>query len=101
MYTTPSPTKRHKALVAREFLRHGAQLQARVLLGPSPRIPQQWDNAMKQLKTTGRMHRLKQYVEAQLPVHMQYTLWARFTLRKGLHEYEAEIRHTNLTQLPE
>jgi hypothetical protein len=33
---------------------------------------QQWDNAMKQLKTPGRMHRLKRYVEAQLPVHMQY-----------------------------
>jgi hypothetical protein len=33
---------------------------------------QQWDNAMKQLKTPGRMHRLKRYVEAQLPVHRQY-----------------------------
>ncbi|HEX8813621.1 MAG TPA: hypothetical protein VF742_16665 [Terracidiphilus sp.] len=33
---------------------------------------QQWDNAMKQLKTPGRMHRLKRYVEAQLPVHEQY-----------------------------
>jgi hypothetical protein len=33
---------------------------------------QQWDNAMKQLKTPGRMHRLKRYVEAQLPVHAQY-----------------------------
>jgi hypothetical protein len=33
---------------------------------------QQWDNAMKQLKTAGRMHRLKRYVEAQLPVHRQY-----------------------------
>jgi len=33
---------------------------------------QQWDNAMKQLKTPGRMHRLKRYVEAQLPVHGQY-----------------------------
>ena len=33
---------------------------------------QQWDNAMKQLKTPGRMHRLKRYIEAQLPVHLQY-----------------------------
>jgi hypothetical protein len=33
---------------------------------------QQWDNAMKQLKTPGRMHRLERYVEAQLPVHVQY-----------------------------
>jgi hypothetical protein len=33
---------------------------------------QQWDNAMKQLKMPGRMHRLKRYVEAQLPVHAQY-----------------------------
>src|SRR6202162_2191865 len=33
---------------------------------------QEWDNAMKQLKTPGRMHRLKRYVEAQLPVHAQY-----------------------------
>ena len=33
---------------------------------------QQWDNAMKQLKMPGRMHRLKRYVEAQLPVHGQY-----------------------------
>jgi hypothetical protein len=33
---------------------------------------QQWDNAMKQLKTPGRMHRLKRYIEAQLPVHAQY-----------------------------
>ena len=33
---------------------------------------QQWDNAMKQLKTPGRMHRVKRYVEAQLPVHYQY-----------------------------
>ncbi len=33
---------------------------------------QQWDNAMKQLKTPGRMHRLKRYIEAQLPVHPQY-----------------------------
>jgi len=33
---------------------------------------QQWDNAMKQLKTPGRMHRLKRYIESQLPVHTQY-----------------------------
>ena len=33
---------------------------------------QRWDDAMKQLKTPGRMHRLKRYVEAQLPVHRQY-----------------------------
>jgi hypothetical protein len=33
---------------------------------------QRWDNAMKQLKTPGRMHRLKRYIEAQLPVHAQY-----------------------------
>jgi hypothetical protein len=33
---------------------------------------QQWDNAMKQLKTPGRMHRLIRYIEAQLPVHAQY-----------------------------
>jgi hypothetical protein len=33
---------------------------------------QQWDNAMKQLKTPGRIQRAKRYVEAQLPVHRQY-----------------------------
>jgi hypothetical protein len=33
---------------------------------------QDWDNAMKQLKTPGRVHRLRRYVEAQLPVHAQY-----------------------------
>jgi hypothetical protein len=33
---------------------------------------QQWDNAMKQLKTPDRMHRLKRYIETQLPVHPQY-----------------------------
>ena len=27
---------------------------------------------MKQLKAPGRIHRLKRYVEAQLPVHAQY-----------------------------
>jgi type IV secretory pathway VirB10-like protein len=33
---------------------------------------EQWDNAMKQLKTAGRTHRLKRYAEGQLPVHRQY-----------------------------
>ncbi len=33
---------------------------------------QEWDNAMKQLKTPGRMHRAARYAEAQLPVHGQY-----------------------------
>ena len=33
---------------------------------------QEWDNAMKQLKTPGRMHRAARYAEAQLPVHRQY-----------------------------
>ena len=33
---------------------------------------QEWGKAMKQLKTPGRMHRLKRYVEAQLPIHAQY-----------------------------
>lgn len=33
---------------------------------------QEWDNAMKQLKTPGRVHRMKRYVEGQLPVHAQY-----------------------------
>ncbi len=33
---------------------------------------QQWDNAMKQLKTPGRVHRAKRYFEAQLPVHRQF-----------------------------
>jgi len=33
---------------------------------------QEWDNAMKQLNTPGRVHRLKRYVEAQLPMHAQY-----------------------------
>ena len=33
---------------------------------------QEWDNAMKQLKTPGRVHRLKRYVEGQLPLHAQY-----------------------------
>jgi type IV secretory pathway VirB10-like protein len=33
---------------------------------------QEWDNAMKQLKTPGRMHRLKRLAQSQLPVHPQY-----------------------------
>lgn len=33
---------------------------------------QQWDSAMKQLKTPGRVRRLERYAEAQLPVHAQY-----------------------------
>ena len=33
---------------------------------------QQWDAAMKLLKTPGRMHRLQRYAESQLPVHAQY-----------------------------
>ena len=33
---------------------------------------QEWDNAMKQLRTPGRIHRLERYGEAQLPVHRQY-----------------------------
>lgn len=33
---------------------------------------QEWDNAMKQLKTPGKMRRLERYGEAQLPVHPQY-----------------------------
>ncbi len=33
---------------------------------------QEWDKAMKQLKTPDRIHRLKRYVEAQLPLHAQY-----------------------------
>jgi hypothetical protein len=36
------------------------------------RAKQEWDMAMKQLKTPGRVHRLIRYVEAQLPVHTQY-----------------------------
>jgi len=36
------------------------------------RARQEWDNAMSQLRTPGRVHRLKRYVEAQLPVHAQY-----------------------------
>ena len=33
---------------------------------------EQWDNAMKQLKTPGKVRRLERYGEAQLPVHRQY-----------------------------
>jgi type IV secretory pathway VirB10-like protein len=33
---------------------------------------QEWDNAMKQLKTPGKVRRLERYGEAQLPVHRQY-----------------------------
>ena len=33
---------------------------------------QQWDTAMKQLKTPGRVRRLERYAESQLPVHAQY-----------------------------
>src|SRR6266478_5533963 len=33
---------------------------------------EQWANAMKQLKTPGRIRRLERYGEAQLPVHRQY-----------------------------
>jgi hypothetical protein len=33
---------------------------------------QEWDNAMKQLKTPGRLQRAKRYVEEQLPVHRQF-----------------------------
>lgn len=33
---------------------------------------QQWDNTMQQLKAPGKMHRLKRFLEAQLPAHPQY-----------------------------
>ena len=33
---------------------------------------QEWDNAIKQLKTPGKIHRLERYGAAQLPVHRQY-----------------------------
>lgn len=33
---------------------------------------QEWNNAMKQLKTPGRMHRIRRYVQSQLPIHPQY-----------------------------
>ena len=32
----------------------------------------EWDNAMKQLKTPGKMQRLKRYGQSQLPMHPQY-----------------------------
>jgi type IV secretory pathway VirB10-like protein len=36
------------------------------------RAHEQWDNAMKELKTPGKVRRLERYGEAQLPVHRQY-----------------------------
>ncbi len=33
---------------------------------------QEWDKAMKQVQTPGRMHRLRRYLVAQLPAHPQY-----------------------------
>ena len=36
------------------------------------RARQEWDNAMAQLKTPVRVHRLTRYAEGQLPVHAQY-----------------------------
>ena len=33
---------------------------------------QQWENAMKQLHTPGKVERLERYGEAQLPIHRQY-----------------------------
>jgi hypothetical protein len=33
---------------------------------------QQWDDTMKQLKAPGKMHRLKRFLQAQLPTHPQY-----------------------------
>jgi len=33
---------------------------------------QQWDNAMKELKTPGKVHRLERYGEVQSPVHRQF-----------------------------
>ena len=38
----------------------------------SSRPAREWDNAMKQLRTPGKMRRLERYGEAQLPVHPQY-----------------------------
>jgi hypothetical protein len=35
-------------------------------------LRQEWDNAMKQLKSPGKMRRLERYGQAQLPVHPQY-----------------------------
>jgi hypothetical protein len=33
---------------------------------------QEWNSAMKQLHTPGRVHRMQRYLEAQLPVHRQF-----------------------------
>jgi hypothetical protein len=33
---------------------------------------QEWDHAMSQLKTPGKIHRLERFAESQLPVHPQY-----------------------------
>ena len=33
---------------------------------------QEWDNAMKQVKQPGKVHRVERYVLAELPVHPQY-----------------------------
>ncbi|HME34523.1 MAG TPA: hypothetical protein VKF84_04735 [Candidatus Sulfotelmatobacter sp.] len=33
---------------------------------------QEWDNAMKQLKTPGKMHRIVRFMQSQLPIHPQY-----------------------------
>lgn len=33
---------------------------------------QEWDNAMKQVKEPGKLHRIERYAIAQLPVHPQY-----------------------------
>jgi len=33
---------------------------------------QEWDSAMAQLKTPGKVHRIERFVESQLPVHAQY-----------------------------
>jgi hypothetical protein len=33
---------------------------------------QEWDNAMRQLKTPGKMRRLERYIQSQLPIHRQY-----------------------------
>src|ERR1700724_4926582 len=36
------------------------------------RAREQWDNAMKELKTPGKVRRLERYGEGKLPVHRQY-----------------------------
>ena len=33
---------------------------------------QEWNNAMKQLKTPGKMHRMVRFAQSQLPIHPQY-----------------------------